>query len=88
VRDQTFGINWVAGHHPTEGHIGEDTIIERRDPKKPPNKKSAKVDAVSFKRRRHTQAERKGAGFALAFNGRTATDTRSELGGRFDRTAS
>src|SRR5262249_10381267 len=33
----------------------------------------------------YTEADLNAGGFALAFNSRSATDTRSELGGRFDR---
>ncbi len=33
----------------------------------------------------YSESDLTGSGFALAYNARTATDTRSELGGRFDR---
>src|SRR5262249_24419288 len=33
----------------------------------------------------YNESDLNAGGFALGYNGRTATDTRSELGGRFDR---
>jgi outer membrane autotransporter protein len=43
------------------------------------------IQAQSFHTPGYTEVDVNNGGFALAFNGRTATDTRSELGARFDR---
>ena len=43
------------------------------------------IQAQSFRTPDYSEVDVNGGGFALAFNGRTATDTRSELGARFDR---
>jgi len=43
------------------------------------------VQAQNFRTPAYSEADLNAGGFALAYNGRTATDTRSELGGRFDR---
>jgi outer membrane autotransporter protein len=45
----------------------------------------AAIQAQSFHTPGYSEADLNAGGFALAYNGRTATDTRSELGGRFDR---
>ena len=45
----------------------------------------AAVQAQNFRTPGYSEADLNAGGFALAYNGRTATDTRSELGGRFDR---
>ena len=45
----------------------------------------AAIQAQSFHTPDFSEVDVNSGGFALAFNGRTATDTRSELGGRFDR---
>jgi autotransporter-associated beta strand protein len=45
----------------------------------------AAIQAQSFRTPDFSEVDVNNGGFALAFNGRTATDTRSELGGRFDR---
>jgi len=45
----------------------------------------AAVQAQNFRTPAYSEADLNAGGFALAYNGRTATDTRSELGGRFDR---
>jgi autotransporter-associated beta strand protein len=45
----------------------------------------AAIQAQSFRTPSYSETDTNGGGFALAFNGRTATDTRSELGARFDR---
>jgi autotransporter-associated beta strand protein len=45
----------------------------------------AAIQAQSFRTPRYSESDTNGGGFGLAFNGRTATDTRSELGARFDR---
>jgi YVTN family beta-propeller protein/autotransporter-associated beta strand protein len=45
----------------------------------------AAIQAQSFRTPSYSEVDVNNGGFALAFNGRTATDTRSELGGRFDR---
>jgi autotransporter-associated beta strand protein len=48
----------------------------------------AAVQVQSFRTPSYSETDLNGGGFALAFNGRTATDTRSELGARFDHVAS
>jgi uncharacterized protein with beta-barrel porin domain len=45
----------------------------------------AAIQAQSFHTSSYNETDLNGGGFALGFNARTATDTRSELGGRFDR---
>jgi len=45
----------------------------------------AAIQAQNFHTPGYSEADLNGGGFALAFNSRNATDTRSELGGRFDR---
>jgi len=45
----------------------------------------AAIQAQSFHTPRYTETDAIANGFALTFNGRDATDTRSELGARFDR---
>jgi autotransporter-associated beta strand protein len=45
----------------------------------------AAIQAQSFHTPGYTEADLNAGGFALGFNSRNATDTRSELGGRFDR---
>jgi outer membrane autotransporter protein len=45
----------------------------------------AAVQAQSFRTPSYSEADVNGGGFALAYNARTGTDTRSELGTRFDR---
>ena len=45
----------------------------------------AAVQAQNFRTPGYSEADLNAGGFALAYNGRSATDTRSELGGRFDR---
>src|SRR5262245_6703753 len=45
----------------------------------------AAVQAQSFHTPGYSEADLNAGGFALGFNSRNATDTRSELGGRFDR---
>ena len=45
----------------------------------------AAIQAQSFHTPSYSETDVNGGGFALGFNARTATDTRSELGGRFDR---
>jgi outer membrane autotransporter protein len=45
----------------------------------------AAIQAQSFHTPGFSEVDVNNGGFALAFNGRTATDTRSELGARFDR---
>jgi outer membrane autotransporter protein len=45
----------------------------------------AAVQTQSFRTPSYSETDTNGGGFALAYNSRTATDTRSELGGRFDR---
>ncbi len=45
----------------------------------------AAIQAQSFRTPTYSETDVNGGGFALGFNGRTATDTRSELGARFDR---
>src|SRR5262245_25644199 len=44
----------------------------------------AAIQAQSFHTPGYSEADLNAGGFALAFNSRNATDTRSELGGRFD----
>jgi autotransporter-associated beta strand protein len=45
----------------------------------------AAIQAQSFHTPSYSESDLNAGGFALAFNSRNATDTRSELGGRFDR---
>ena len=45
----------------------------------------AAIQAQSFRTPTYSETDVNGGGFALGYNGRTATDTRSELGNRFDR---
>jgi outer membrane autotransporter protein len=45
----------------------------------------AAIQSQSFHTPSYSETDLNGGGFALAFNSRSATDTRSELGGRFDR---
>jgi outer membrane autotransporter protein len=45
----------------------------------------AAVQAQNFRTPSYSETDLNGGGFALAYNARTATDTRSELGARFDR---
>jgi autotransporter-associated beta strand protein len=45
----------------------------------------AAIQAQSFHTPSYSEADLTSGGFALGFNSRNATDTRSELGGRFDR---
>jgi fibronectin-binding autotransporter adhesin len=45
----------------------------------------AAIQAQSFHTPAYTETDVNGGGFALAYNARTGTDTRSELGARFDR---
>ncbi|MFL6834038.1 MAG: autotransporter outer membrane beta-barrel domain-containing protein, partial [Xanthobacteraceae bacterium] len=45
----------------------------------------AAIRAQSFRTPSYSESDLTGGGFALAYNARTATDTRSELGARFDR---
>ena len=45
----------------------------------------AAIQAQSFHTPGYSETDTNGGGFALAFNSRTATDIRSELGARFDR---
>jgi outer membrane autotransporter protein len=45
----------------------------------------AAIQAQSFHTPSYNETDLTGGGFALAFNSRSATDTRSELGTRFDR---
>jgi len=45
----------------------------------------AAIQVQSFHTPGYTEADLNAGGFALAFNSRNATDTRSELGARFDR---
>jgi outer membrane autotransporter protein len=47
----------------------------------------AAIQAQSFRTPSYSESDLTGGGFALAYNARTATDTRSELGARFDRLA-
>jgi autotransporter-associated beta strand protein len=43
------------------------------------------IQSQTFHTPGYTETDLNGGGFALGFNSRNATDTRSELGGRFDR---
>ena len=43
------------------------------------------IQSQTFHTPSYNETDLTGGGFALAFNGRNTTDTRSELGGRFDR---
>ena len=45
----------------------------------------AAIQAQNFHTPSYTESDLNSGGFALAYNWRSATDTRSELGGRFDR---
>jgi autotransporter-associated beta strand protein len=45
----------------------------------------AAIQAQNFRTPSYSETDVNGGGFALAYNGRTGTDTRSELGARFDR---
>ncbi len=45
----------------------------------------AALQAQSFRTPSYSETDVNGGGFALAYNSRTGTDTRSELGARFDR---
>ena len=45
----------------------------------------AAIQAQSFRTPSYSETDTNGGGFALAYASRTATDTRSELGARFDR---
>jgi outer membrane autotransporter protein len=45
----------------------------------------AAIQAQNFHTPSYSETDLNGGGFALGFNSRNATDTRSELGGRFDR---
>ena len=45
----------------------------------------AAIQAQSFRTPTYSETDVNGGGFALGYAGRTATDTRSELGARFDR---
>jgi len=45
----------------------------------------AAVQAQNFRTPSYSETDVNGGGFALAYNSRTGTDTRSELGARFDR---
>ena len=45
----------------------------------------AAMQAQSFRTPSYSETDVTGGGFALTYNGRTATDTRSELGARFDQ---
>jgi outer membrane autotransporter protein len=45
----------------------------------------AAIQSQTFHTPFYNESDLNAGGFALAYNGRTATDTRSELGGRFDR---
>ena len=47
----------------------------------------AALQAQSFRMPSFNETEVTGAGFALSFNGHTSTDTRSELGARYDHVA-
>jgi outer membrane autotransporter protein len=47
----------------------------------------AAIQAQSFRTPSYSELDTNGGGFALSYDGRTATDTRSELGARFDRLA-
>ena len=45
----------------------------------------AAIQAQNFRTPSYSETDTNGGGFALAYAARTATDTRSELGARFDR---
>jgi outer membrane autotransporter protein len=45
----------------------------------------AAIQAQNFRTPSYSETDVSGGGFALTYNSRTATDTRSELGARFDR---
>ena len=45
----------------------------------------AAIQSQTFHTPSYSETDLNGGGFALGFNSRNATDTRSELGGRFDR---
>ena len=45
----------------------------------------AAIQAQSFRTPSYSETDTAGSGFALSYDGRTGTDTRSELGARFDR---
>ena len=45
----------------------------------------AAIQAQNFRTPGYSETDVNGGGFGLAYDGRTATDTRSELGARFDR---
>jgi uncharacterized protein with beta-barrel porin domain len=45
----------------------------------------AAIQAQNFRTPSYSEIDLNGGGFALAYNSRTGTDTRSELGARFDR---
>jgi outer membrane autotransporter protein len=45
----------------------------------------AAIQSQNFRTPSYSEADLNAGGFALAYNSRSATDTRSELGGRFDR---
>ena len=45
----------------------------------------AAIQAQSFRTPGYSETDITNGGFGLSYNGRTGTDTRSELGGRFDR---
>jgi outer membrane autotransporter protein len=47
----------------------------------------AALQAQNFRTPSYSETDVNGGGFALGVNGRTATDTRTELGTRFDRVA-
>ena len=47
----------------------------------------AALQAQSFRTPSYNETDATGGGFALSYNSHTATDTRSELGARFDHTA-
>jgi outer membrane autotransporter protein len=47
----------------------------------------AAVQAQSFRTPGYSEVDASGGGFGLSYNSRTGTDTRSELGSRFDHVA-
>ena len=47
----------------------------------------AALQAQSFRTPTYSETDVTGGGFGLTYNARTATDTRSELGARFDQVA-
>ena len=47
----------------------------------------AAIQAQSFRTPGYSEVDGSGGGFGLAYNSRTGTDTRSELGSRFDHVA-